>query len=71
MDLRFTVIGAIMIAVGLTITILFWNIANASSIENYIQNRMVASIGGIISAIGMILLIVSFGLYKRQRRRFR
>ncbi len=68
MDLRFTVIGAIMIAVGLTITILFWNIANASSIENYVQNRMVASIGGVISAIGMILLIVSFGLYKRQRR---
>ena len=68
MDLRFTVIGAIMIAVGLTITILFWNIANASSVENYIQNRMVASIGGVISAIGMILLIVSFGLYKRQRR---
>jgi hypothetical protein len=68
MDLRFLVIGAIMIVVGLTITILFWNIANTSSIENYIQNRMVASIGGVISAIGMILLIVSFGLYKRQRR---
>ncbi len=71
MDYRFTIIGALTIGVGLTISILFWNLATTGDIEDFLPNRMIVQLGGIIAGLGLLLLIVSFGLYKKRRRMFR
>lgn len=69
MDWRFTIIGAVMIGIGVTISLVFMNIANIVEVKEFVQNRMVAQIGGIVAGLGVLLLLISFGL--QRRRRFR
>ncbi len=59
-----------MIGIGVAVSIAFLNIANTVEVQEFAQNRMVAQIGGIVAGIGVLLLLVSFGLHRR-RRKFR
>ncbi len=70
MDWRFTTIGAVMIGIGITISLIFLNIASDVEVQEFAQNRMIAQIGGIVAGLGVLLLLVSFGL-QRRRRKFR
>ncbi len=70
MDWRFTIIGAVMIGIGITISLIFLNIASDVEVQEFAQNRMIAQIGGIVAGLGVLLLLVSFGL-QRRRRKFR
>lgn len=68
MDLRFTLIGSILIGIGIVISLTYINISNTGPIEGFLQARMVAQLGGIISGLGVLILLVSFGLYRRRLR---
>jgi heme/copper-type cytochrome/quinol oxidase subunit 1 len=46
------------------------NIASDVEVQEFAQNRMIAQIGGIVAGLGVLLLLVSFGL-QRRRRKFR
>lgn len=56
-----------MIAIGIVISIAFLNIASNVEVEEFAQNRMIAQIGGIVAGLGVLLLIVSFGIHRRRR----
>ena len=67
MDWRFTLIGAIMIGIGTAISLINLAAANTGPIEEFVQGRMYAQAGGILAGIGVLVLLVSFGLQRRRR----
>ncbi len=56
-----------MIAIGISISLIFMSISNTAAIEEFVQLRMVAQAGGVIAGVGVLILIVSFGLYRRRK----
>lgn len=67
MDLRFTIIGAIMIVIGAVLNLTFINLSNMSPLESFSQWRMAAQLGGVLAALGVLVFIVSFGLQRKKR----
>ncbi|MEM2856982.1 MAG: hypothetical protein QW416_07780 [Candidatus Nitrosocaldaceae archaeon] len=67
MDWRFTLIGVSMIAVGAALSLTFTNLSNIGPLETFSQWRMASQLGGILAALGVLVLIVSFGLRRKKR----
>ncbi|MEM0441927.1 MAG: hypothetical protein QW450_02065 [Candidatus Nitrosocaldus sp.] len=66
MDLRILVIGAVLIAVGITVGTLFGNIVRSGPLEEFNTARGLAQIGTLIAGIGTLMVLVSFGLKRRR-----
>ncbi len=51
---------------GIITTIIFGAYITSGTLEELNHNRALVQFGGIISGIGFLLLLVSFGLYRRR-----
>jgi hypothetical protein len=67
MDWRFFGSGIALIAAGIAIAIIFGALLTTGPIEEFNQNRGIAQLGGLVGAIGILLLLVSFGLSRRKK----
>ncbi len=67
MDWRFFAGGLTMMGTGIIIAIIFGEYLTSGPLEDLNQNRGVAQFGGIISGIGFLLMLASFGFNRRRR----
>lgn len=67
MDWRFFGGGAAMMAVGIVTALLFGMFSQTGPLEDIERNRGIAQMGGIVGAIGFLLLLVSFGFSRRKK----
>lgn len=67
MDLRFLAGGAVLIAAGVSIAVIFGAYMTSGPLEELNQNRGIAQFGGIIAGIGFLILLASFGFSRRRR----
>lgn len=67
MDWRFFASGAVLIATGIAIAVIFGAFLASGPIEQFNQNRAIAQFGAIVGGIGFLLLLVSFGFSRRKK----
>lgn len=68
MDLRILILGAALIAVGVSIGMFFGNIVRSGPLEEFNTARGLTQMGTIIAGIGTLMVLVSFGLKRRRNQ---
>ena len=67
MDWRFLAGGGAILSTGIIIAAIFGALVTSGPLEELNQNRGIAQFGGLISGIGFILMLVSFGFNRRRK----
>ena len=63
----FLICGCTILITGIVITIAFETQVKLGPLEELNQNLAIAQFGGIISGVGFILMLASFGLKRRRK----
>ncbi len=67
MDIRILVIGGILIAIGVTVSTTFGGFLASAPLSAWNEARGIAQLGTIAASIGVLMVIISFGLRRRGR----
>ncbi len=66
MDLRVLIVGAVLIAIGVIVGVFFGNVVRTGPLEEFNTARGLAQMGTLIAGIGILMVLVSFGLKRRR-----
>ncbi len=69
MDIRILVVGAVLIAVGVIVSSIFSGFLTSGPLDVWNEARGIAQLGTIAAGIGVLMVIISFGLGRRKRDR--
>ncbi len=67
MDIRILVVGAVLIAVGVIVSSMFSGFLVSGPLNVWNEARGIAQLGTITASIGVLMVIISFGLGRRKR----
>ncbi len=68
MDIRILVIGGILITIGVTVSTTFGGFLASAPLSAWNEARGLAQLGTIAASIGVLMVIISFGLRRRRGR---
>ncbi len=69
MDIRILVVGAVLIAVGVIVSSIFGGFLAFGPLDIWNEARGIAQLGTITASIGVLMVIISFGLGRKKRDR--